>query len=144
LTASRIAVLLWFSSIITVLSAFGCYADDNVCGPPPVFNSTQRIDENVKGKLEGQAQILSHSVGDAGFFGQVEAARMTIYQTSDKAFAAHSDAYLSYMFCKTLMPDQTLTTSQKIKAIEEFRRPLPTPSGSSGIYIAPALRRQTT
>lgn len=144
LNPSRILLLFWLSALVTALSAFSCVADDNVCGPPPVFNSTQRLDESVKGELRGEAQILSRLVGNTGFSGQVEAARTTIYQTSDQAFAAQKDAYLNYMFCMTLMPDRTLTAQQKIEAIKEFRRPLPARSGSSGIYTAPGAATLNT
>jgi hypothetical protein len=63
-------------------------------------------------------------VGKAELAGQVEAARTSIYQTSDQAFAAQKDAYLSYMFCVIVTQYKTLSTKEKLDALNEFKRPV--------------------
>jgi hypothetical protein len=80
-SASLVAIFLILSGVSD------CLAEDD-CGPPPVFTMTQTEDESVRGQLQGQADFLSKLVGRAELAGEVEAARKSIYQTSDRAFAA--------------------------------------------------------
>jgi hypothetical protein len=94
------------------------------CGPPPTFSATQSVSENLKGELQGQADFLSKLVGNAQLTGAVQAARTSIYQTSDQAFAAQKDAYLSYLFCVIVMSDKTLSTQARLDALIEFKRPV--------------------
>jgi hypothetical protein len=107
------------------LLASNSMADEVDCGPPPAFTMAQKVDESLKGQLAGQADFLSKLVGKAELAGQVDAARTSIYQTSDQAFAAQKDAYLAYMFCKIVMQDKTLSTKDKLDAINQFRQPTP-------------------
>jgi hypothetical protein len=111
------------SSILLLLSASNSIGDEVDCGPPPAFTMAQKVDESLKGQLAGQADFLSKLVGKAELAGQVDAARTSIYQTSDQAFAAQKDAYLAYMFCKIVMQDKTLSTKDKLEAINQFRQP---------------------
>jgi len=110
-------------SISLFFSASGSIADEVDCGPPPAFTMAEKVDESLKGQLAGQADFLSKLVGKAELAGQVDAARTSIYQTSDQAFAAQKDAYLAYMFCKIVMQDKTLSTKDKLDAINQFRQP---------------------
>jgi hypothetical protein len=110
-------------SISLFFLASNSIADEVDCGPPPAFTMAQKVDESLKGQLAGQADFLSKLVGKAELAGQVDAARTSIYQTSDQAFAAQKDAYLAYMFCKIVMQDKTLSTKDKLDAINQFRQP---------------------
>jgi hypothetical protein len=78
----------------------------------------------VKGQLEGQAKFLSGFLGKAELGGQIESARKSIYQDSEGFFAAQKEAYLAYIFCILITQDRSLPTSEKLKALEEFKRPL--------------------
>jgi hypothetical protein len=100
------------------------FAEDSTCGPAPSLPTTASSTESLKGQLQGQADFLSKLVGKAELAGQVEAARNSLYQSSDSFFAAQKDAYLAYLFCSIIMKDNTLTTSDKLKALQEFRKPV--------------------
>jgi hypothetical protein len=63
-------------------------AQDSLCGPAPSLPTSLQNDENIKGQLQGQADLLSKLVGKAELSGQVEAARKQLYQSSDQFFAA--------------------------------------------------------
>ena len=100
------------------------YADNSGCGPAPVLRTEPNVAESIKGELHGQADLLSKLVGKAELSGQVEAARNTIYQTSEGFLAAQKDAYLAYIFCIIITPDKSMSTADKLKAINEFKRPI--------------------
>ena len=114
-----IVQLVW--AIFWFAAASSASADEPICGTAPALPTTADSDERIKGQLQGQADFLSKLVGNAELGGQVEAARKTIYQTSDKFFAAQKDAYLAYMFCVIVMQDKSLTTKDKLDAIKQYR-----------------------
>lgn len=111
-------LLCAFTTLSTVL------ADEPICGSAPSLPTTANSSESLKGQLQGQADFLSKLVGKAELAGQVEAARNSIYQTSDAFFAAQKEAYLAYMFCLIVMKDTSLSPKDKIDAISNFRRPV--------------------
>lgn len=96
----------------------------NVCGSPPELPMKAGETDRIKGNLEGKAQFLSRLVGDASLAGNIENERQTIYQSSDKIFAAQQDAFLLYMFCISVMGDKSLSTQDKITAIRQYKQPL--------------------
>jgi hypothetical protein len=98
--------------------------DRSICGNAPQLPVTTEVASSTKGELEGKAKFLSSLVGNAELGGKVEAARRELYQTNDKFFAAQNDAYLAYVFCTIIMSDKGLSTQEKLKALQEFRRPL--------------------
>lgn len=120
----RILVALLLSCLFSATQS--ALAEDQVCGPAPTLPTTAQSVDFLKGQLQGQADLLSKLVGKAELNGQVEAVRNSLYQTSDKFFAAQKDAYLAYIFCVIVMRDQTLSTSDKLAAIDKFKAP-PTP-----------------
>jgi hypothetical protein len=93
------------------------HAQDSSCGPAPSLPTSLQNDESIKGQLRGQADFLSKFVGKAELNGEVEAARKQLYQSSDHFFAAQKDAYLSYLFCVLITRDNSLSTEQKLKAL---------------------------
>ncbi len=100
------------------------HADDAICGPAPSLPTTANSSESLKGQLQGQAEFLSRLVGKAELGGEVEAARTSIYQTSDSFFAAQKDAYLAYMFCVIVLNDKSLSTQDKLDAVNKFKQPV--------------------
>jgi hypothetical protein len=111
------------------------HAQDSLCGPAPSLPTSLENGESIKGQLQGQADLLSKLVGKAELSGQVEAARKQLYQNSDQFFAAQKDAYLSYLFCLLITQDNSLSTEQKLKALNTFKEPIPSKSGSRNIFI---------
>jgi hypothetical protein len=107
-------------------------AEDSICGPAPSLPTTASVTETIKGELKGQADILSKLVGKAELAGLVEAARNSLYQSSDAFFAAQKDAYLAYLFCSIITKDNALSTPEKLKALQEFRKPITSSSSASG------------
>ena len=111
-------------ALFTGLALSPAHADDPICGAAPSLPTTANTAESIKGQLQGQADFLLKLVGKAELAGQVEAARNSIYQTSDTFFAAQKEAYLAYMFCVVVMNDKTLSTQDKLDAINKFKRPI--------------------
>jgi hypothetical protein len=92
------------------------------CGTPPQLPVQSQEDEKIKGELLGQAQFLSRLIGGGNLKGAVEAEHHTIYQSADAIQAAWQSAYLSYLFCSTVMSDNSLSSQEKLSAIVVFRQ----------------------
>jgi hypothetical protein len=103
-----------------------------ICGTAPSLPTTADSSDSLKGQLQGQADLLSKLVGKAELNGEIEAARRTIYQSSDKFFATQKDAYLGYIFCVILMQDKSLSTGEKLNALKQYREALPQHQTESG------------
>src|ERR1700730_4918704 len=112
------------------------HAQEPLCGAPPSLSTSAQTEESIKGQLKGQADILSKLVGKAELEGQVDAARKQIYQSSDRFLAAQKDAYLSYMFCVIIIQDKSLSTTQKLDAINTFKK---SPTSSNNTVQAHVL-----
>jgi hypothetical protein len=95
------------------------------CGDPPRVD-----DQSLKGVLEGKATFLSRLVGDAALKGQIEAARTDVFGKYPDANRAHSDTYLLYMFCTSVLSDPKLSAEERFRAILEFRQALAQPAAS--------------
>ena len=116
---------LWFTTTVIILLLLPLgrrgSAQETICGAPPALPTTTQSEESIKGQLQGQADFLSKLVGKAELAGQIDAARKQLYQSSDKFFAAQKDAYLSYLFCVLITQDKSLSTAEKLKALETYR-----------------------
>jgi hypothetical protein len=118
---------------LSLLSAVALYAtasssssaQEATCGTAPTLPTSSESAESIKGQLQGQADFLSKMVGKAELAGEIEAARKTIYQSSDNFFAAQKDAYLAYVFCVLITDDKSLSTIDKLKGTSKNRRFLP-------------------
>jgi hypothetical protein len=92
------------------------------CGTPPQLPLQSQEQEKIKGELEGKAQFFSRLVAGGNLKGAVEAERRTIYQAADVLQAAWEAAYLSYLFCSTVMSDSSISSQEKLSAILVFRQ----------------------
>jgi hypothetical protein len=92
------------------------------CGSPPLLPVQSQEYESIKGELEGKAEFLSRLIGNGNLKGAVEAEHRTIYQAADAIQAAWQSAYLSYLFCSTVMSDNTMSSQEKLNAIVVFRQ----------------------
>lgn len=108
----------------TLTTSFEAVAQHPVCGKAPEFDSRLENSERIKGDLAGRAQALARFVGTAEVSGRIEVERREIYKSSVGTEAARADAYLAYVFCVLIMDDRSIPTTEKLKAIQEFRRPL--------------------
>jgi hypothetical protein len=108
-------------------------AQQEVCGKPPELPITQESNESLKGQLQGQAKALLGFVGRADLGGEIQATRKQVFQNSPQFFAAQRDAYLAYVFCVLILQDKSIPTSEKIRAIQEFKKPLPTSQIDRGV-----------
>ena len=86
----------------------------------PPFRPRPKAKRASRGNFKDKSDFLSKLVGKAELAGQIDAAKKQIYQSSDKFFAAQKDAYLSYLFCILIMQDKSLSTSDKLKALETY------------------------
>jgi hypothetical protein len=116
---------LWFFSTVALFLLLPLSkragAQEAICGAPPSLPTATQNEESIKGQLQGQADFLSKLVGKAELAGQIDAARKQLFQSSDRFFAAQKDAYLSYLFCILIMQDKSLSTPEKLKALETYR-----------------------
>jgi hypothetical protein len=92
------------------------------CGAPPQLPVKSQEEEKVKGELEGKAQFFLRLLAGGDLKGAVEAERRTIYQSADAIQAAWQAAYLSYLFCSTVMSDNTISSQEKLSAILAFKQ----------------------
>ena len=121
----------------TAISAFAfwalvsvvAHAQQSDCGSPPSFDVKKEDAEAIKGELSGKAQGLAKFLGDAELAGRIERERKSIYQTFEGSEANRKEEYLYYMFCMIIMQDKNATTSEKLDALEKFRKPLSDGSG---------------
>jgi hypothetical protein len=102
-------------------------AQHAICGKAPDWDIKSQDTDKLKGDLQGKAQLLTKYLGGAELSGQIQTERATIYKNTDESEARRQDAYLAYMFCVLIMDDKTLSTADKIKSINEFKRPLNAP-----------------
>src|SRR5579862_7707593 len=101
------------------------WGQEELCGKPPELPTSKESSESLKGQLQGQAKALLGFVGKADLGGEIQATRKEIFQSSPQFIAAQRDAYLAYVFCVLLVRDKTIPTSEKIRAIQEFKKPPP-------------------
>ena len=92
------------------------------CGAAPRLPVESQQEEKIKVELTGKAQFFSRMAGDSGLKNAVEAERRTIYQSANTIQAAWESAYLSYLFCSTVISDKSLSAQGKLGAILEFRK----------------------
>jgi len=120
--------LMWRALFVSLL-LFGwsnvAWGQQDLCGKPPELPIAQESNESLKGQLQGQAKALLGLVGKADLGGEIQATRRQIFQSSPQFFAAQRDAYLAYIFCVLILEDKTIPTSDKIRAIQEFKKPPP-------------------
>ena len=125
--------------LVALLFPLLCLAHDataeSLCGPAPALPTTKEYADSVKRDLSGKADFLSKLVLRGELQGEIEAARKQIFQDSDKFFAAQKDAYLAYLFCVLVMDDKTLSTQNKINALNEFKRPIDAPQSNNNYNV---------
>jgi hypothetical protein len=88
------------------------------------FESKSEESRKTIGDLDAKAQGLAKIMGSAELGGKIQNERQTIYKNSSAAEAARYDAYLAYMFCTFIMQDNKLDGQAKLKALQEFRKPV--------------------
>jgi hypothetical protein len=110
--------MVWLSLLTPAI------ADHAVCGKTPEFESKSEETKKTVGDLQGKAEGLAKLVGSAELGGKISAERQTIYKNNQAAEAARNDAYLAYVFCVIIMDDNKLDSPARLKALQEFRKPL--------------------
>lgn len=115
---SVITAMVWLSLLNPAI------ADHAVCGKAPEFESKSEETKKTVGDLQGKAEGLAKLIGSAELGGKISAERQTIYKNNQAAEAARNDAYLAYVFCVIIMDDNKLDSPARLKALQEFRKPL--------------------
>jgi len=94
------------------------------CGDPPILvQDKSKESSSIVTNLDGKASALSKLIGSAELGGQIRTDRETIYKNNPPAEAQRQEAYLAYVFC-TLLEDSNADLTAKMKALQEFRKPL--------------------
>ena len=136
----RNATMAWVWAVSLALGMFGANCAQGQaklsCGAPPELQTKAQDTEKIKGDLQGKAQLLSRFVGDASLSGKIEQEKISIYQSADTVSAAQQIAYVYYIFCSIILPDTTLSTPDKIKALTDFQDKMREPS-KSGTTVEP-------
>jgi hypothetical protein len=102
-----VSVLAWATLLLSPNAQLSFAA--GICGdPPPV------ADEELKGTINGKANLLTKYFGQAELGGQVETARRDIFHKYPQAEAARGLAYFQYVVCSLLYEDNKLSTRQKL------------------------------
>jgi hypothetical protein len=114
------------------------------CGAPPQLPVQSQEDEKIKGDLEGKAQFFTRLLAGGDLKGAVEAERRTIYQSANAIQAAWESAYVSYLFCSTVMSDNTLSSQEKLNAILVFRQGMCTVPQNLSIKLAELVQSGST
>jgi hypothetical protein len=111
------------SALLLVCASGAALAQSHpICGSPPEIKGIPKEEEDrFKGQLDGRAKILSKLIGDASLAGQVETTKKTITQDFPDLDQAIKFRYFQYVVCVTIMNDTTLSTPQKIEALEKIR-----------------------
>jgi WD40 repeat protein len=73
------------------------------------------VQEQIKGDVEGKAQLFTKLLGDAQLKGKVEASKTELQQKYKDVDKAQMDRYMSWVSCQSIMQDKELTTAQKNK-----------------------------
>jgi hypothetical protein len=98
-------------------------ATRDICGNPPPDQFREENNESIKGDLTGKANFLSSYVGKAELGGKIESTRRELFAKYSDANMAYMDRFLLYMFCYAIFdPKNPLTSTEKIKAIQEYKR----------------------
>jgi hypothetical protein len=69
-----------------------------------------------------QFNLRRRKIGGGDLKGAVEARHRTIYQSADAIQAAWQSAYLSYLFCSTVMSDNSMSGQEKLQSIIVFKQ----------------------
>jgi hypothetical protein len=112
-----------FALLASIIAAARvAFAQSLECPAPPQLPVQSQEDEKIKGDLQGKAQFFIRMLANGNFQGAVEAERKTIYQSAIGLQAPWEAAYLTYLFCSTVMSDKALSSQQKLSAIIVFRQ----------------------
>jgi hypothetical protein len=73
------------------------------------------IQDQLKGDVEGKAQVFTRLLGDAQLKGTIDTSRTELYQEHGNLDQHQIDMYFMWVSCQTINADKKLTTSEKIK-----------------------------
>jgi hypothetical protein len=91
------------------------------------------IQEQLKGDVQGKAQLFTKLLGTAEIKGTVDASRTELYEAHKDLDQHQIDMYFMWISCQTISSDKSLQTKDKLKLWEEIHSSFastktPTPS----------------
>lgn len=91
--------------------------DAGACGEmPPVAN------DQLKGKIDGEAQLLSKYIGGGKLSGQIEISRRDIFLHAPEGAQAALDTRFFVVTCKLILDDKSLSTAQKLDGLRMVKQ----------------------
>src|SRR5215831_6592888 len=72
------------------------------------------VQEQLKGDVEGKAQLITKMLGDAQLKGKVETSRAELHQEHRNLDQHQIDTYFMWVACQALAFDKTLSAAEKI------------------------------
>jgi hypothetical protein len=114
---------------------------ESYCGDAPKDIPVAAQDQ-IKGDVEGKAQLLTKMLGSAQINGTVETSRTELYEEHKNVDQHQIDMYFMWVSCQTIMSDKTLSTPEKVKLFADIRpafnsqaaRDLATPRNPNALY----------
>lgn len=113
----KLGILFLGLALALLPSSAGAQSYKDKCGQPPRIEN-----ESLKGELTGKARLLSGFLGKAELGGAVEMTKRDVFQKYPNADKARTNAFLFYVACVLVMDDSKMTTIQKLRAIQEFKK----------------------
>jgi hypothetical protein len=71
--------------------------------------------EQLKGDVEGKAQVLTRLLGGAQIKGTIDTSRMELQEAHQNVDQHQIDMYFMWVSCQTINLDQTLSTTDKVR-----------------------------
>lgn len=97
-------------------------ASHPTCGDPPIVaNTTEKLD------LEGRASALTKYVADANLASRIERTKSDVFEKYPEGGYTRATSFLQYQVCVLIMDDRSMTTPQKLDALEKANRSWTTP-----------------
>jgi hypothetical protein len=101
------------------------------CGSQPKIPGD--VEDQIKGDVEGKAQIFTKLLGDVNLKGTVESSKKEVYQKYKDLDKSQIDQYMIWVSCQNIMSDPKLSSSEKSKLWIEIYRELTRKSSAAPV-----------
>src|SRR5258706_5935173 len=114
-----------------------------LCGDQPK-DVPLEVPEQLKGDVEGKAQLFTKLLGQAELKGTVDATKREVYQKHRDIDKSQIDRYMAWVSCQNIMSDRSLNAIEKNRLWIDVYRELRSERGSWNIDFLRKLRIKQT
>jgi hypothetical protein len=93
------------------------------CGDPP-RDIPIDVQREIKGDVEGKAQLFTKLLGDTQLTGKIQESKRDLYEKHQNVDKSQIDRYTIWVSCQNIMSDKKLSTSEKSQLFLEVYRQL--------------------